>query len=54
MPEHAPAYPQQWSCPEAHTIIVTVEGEEEGIKKSSHIRRLNTYQIIIMFGLPTL
>lgn len=33
IPEQAPAYPQTWTCPEAHTIIATVEGSEDQLKE---------------------
>ncbi len=33
MPEQSPAYPQDWVCPEAHTIIVTVEGDATAVKE---------------------
>ena len=33
MPEQAPVYPLQWTCPEAHTITAVVESTEECVRE---------------------
>ncbi|MBA1333729.1 MAG: hypothetical protein HPY66_0122 [Firmicutes bacterium] len=33
LPGHAPSYPLEWSCSDAHTFTITIEGEDTAIKE---------------------